>query len=249
MFGTALNYICLRMLGQDLDGGEDNVCARARKWIQDNGGVTCIPSWGKTWLSAMSRLAHARQTRLLMGQAQGVPVRGSLTVQMGDLYSIEGISTHRVKAWMWDVPVTGSLTVQMGDLYSIEGSSTHRVRAWVFQRGGLDVQVTGDLHKVHCEGEDKLARQRENLAISGFWWTRKDVCELIVGWCTLEGSQHSACRGSCMRKGKLYVARMRQHVRAWAMSRLGARLGGAQRRLGTNLGTGTGAPWRRHVQT
>ncbi|KAK9097905.1 hypothetical protein Syun_024950 [Stephania yunnanensis] len=50
MFGTALNYICLRMLGQGLDGGEDNVCARARKWIQDHGGVTCILSWGKTCL-------------------------------------------------------------------------------------------------------------------------------------------------------------------------------------------------------
>ncbi|KAK9092092.1 hypothetical protein Syun_027003 [Stephania yunnanensis] len=53
MFGTALNYICLRILGQGLDEGEDNVCARARKWIQDHGGVTCIPSWGKTWLSIL----------------------------------------------------------------------------------------------------------------------------------------------------------------------------------------------------
>ncbi|KAK9084853.1 hypothetical protein Sjap_025264 [Stephania japonica] len=53
MFGTALNYISLRLLGEGLDGSEDNACARARKWIKDHGGVTYIPSWGKTWLSIL----------------------------------------------------------------------------------------------------------------------------------------------------------------------------------------------------
>ncbi|KAI9115657.1 hypothetical protein K1719_013326 [Acacia pycnantha] len=48
MFCTALSYICIRILG-----GEDNVCVRARKWIIDRGGVTYIPSWGKTWLSVI----------------------------------------------------------------------------------------------------------------------------------------------------------------------------------------------------
>ena len=51
MFGTVLNYICLRILGEGPDGGQDNACARARKWILDRGGVTHIPSWGKNWLS------------------------------------------------------------------------------------------------------------------------------------------------------------------------------------------------------
>jgi beta-amyrin synthase len=51
MFSTALSYICMRMLGEGPDGGQDNACARARKWILDHGGVTHIPSWGKTWLS------------------------------------------------------------------------------------------------------------------------------------------------------------------------------------------------------
>ena len=45
MFSTALNYICMRMLGEGPDGGQDNACARARKWILDHGGVTHIPYW------------------------------------------------------------------------------------------------------------------------------------------------------------------------------------------------------------
>ncbi|KAH7515222.1 hypothetical protein FEM48_Zijuj10G0004100 [Ziziphus jujuba var. spinosa] len=53
MFCTALNYICMRILGQGPDGGQDNACARARQWILDHGGVTYIPSWGKTWLSIL----------------------------------------------------------------------------------------------------------------------------------------------------------------------------------------------------
>ncbi|KAK9092083.1 hypothetical protein Syun_026994 [Stephania yunnanensis] len=53
MFGTALNYISLRLLGEGPDGGEDNACIRARNWIKDHGGVTYISSWGKTWLSIL----------------------------------------------------------------------------------------------------------------------------------------------------------------------------------------------------
>ncbi|XP_065619337.1 beta-amyrin synthase isoform X2 [Quercus suber] len=53
MFGTVLNYICMRILGEGPDGGEDNACARARKWILDRGGATHIPSWGKNWLSIL----------------------------------------------------------------------------------------------------------------------------------------------------------------------------------------------------
>nr|O82146.1 RecName: Full=Beta-amyrin synthase 2; AltName: Full=Oxidosqualene cyclase 2 [Panax ginseng]BAA33722.1 beta-Amyrin Synthase [Panax ginseng] len=53
MFCTALSYICMRILGEGRDGGENNACARARKWILDHGSVTAIPSWGKTWLSIL----------------------------------------------------------------------------------------------------------------------------------------------------------------------------------------------------
>ncbi|GMI91956.1 beta-amyrin synthase [Hibiscus trionum] len=53
MFCTALSYICMRILGEGPDGGLDNACTRARKWILDHGSVTHMPSWGKTWLSIL----------------------------------------------------------------------------------------------------------------------------------------------------------------------------------------------------
>ncbi|KHF97994.1 Lupeol synthase [Gossypium arboreum] len=53
MFCTALNYICMRLLGVGPDGGLNNACERGRKWILDRGGVTTISSWGKTWLSIL----------------------------------------------------------------------------------------------------------------------------------------------------------------------------------------------------
>ncbi|KAK8293998.1 hypothetical protein V6Z12_D06G225400 [Gossypium hirsutum] len=56
MFCTALNYICMRLLGVGPDGGLNNACDRARKWILDRGGVTTISSWGKTWLSLRQEL-------------------------------------------------------------------------------------------------------------------------------------------------------------------------------------------------
>ncbi|KAK9097610.1 hypothetical protein Sjap_023107 [Stephania japonica] len=48
MFGTAFNYICMRLLGE---GPDNDACSRGRRWIQDRGGVTSVPSWGKAWLS------------------------------------------------------------------------------------------------------------------------------------------------------------------------------------------------------
>ncbi|KAL1815652.1 hypothetical protein ACET3Z_018226 [Daucus carota] len=53
MFCTALSYICMRILDQEPDGGVNNACSRARKWILDHGSVTHMPSWGKTWLSIL----------------------------------------------------------------------------------------------------------------------------------------------------------------------------------------------------
>ncbi|XP_055801671.1 beta-amyrin synthase isoform X3 [Solanum dulcamara] len=53
MFCTSLSYICMRILGEGPDGGENNACARARKWILAHGSVTAIPSWGKTYLSIL----------------------------------------------------------------------------------------------------------------------------------------------------------------------------------------------------
>ncbi|GLT28649.1 hypothetical protein SLA2020_035650 [Shorea laevis] len=52
MLGTALSYVTLRLLGERMDGG-DGAMEKARSWILDRGGVTFIPSWGKTWLSVL----------------------------------------------------------------------------------------------------------------------------------------------------------------------------------------------------
>ncbi|KAE8651576.1 hypothetical protein Csa_023484 [Cucumis sativus] len=48
MFCTTFNYISLRLLGE---GPEVEQLFRSRNWIRHRGGVTSIPSWGKTWLS------------------------------------------------------------------------------------------------------------------------------------------------------------------------------------------------------
>ncbi|KAL6134824.1 hypothetical protein ACLB2K_067052 [Fragaria x ananassa] len=52
MFGTALNYVSLRLLGEGADDGK-GAMGLARKWILDHGGVTAITSWGKMWLSLL----------------------------------------------------------------------------------------------------------------------------------------------------------------------------------------------------
>ncbi|XP_061990167.1 cycloartenol synthase-like isoform X1 [Rosa rugosa] len=53
MFCTALSYVSLRLLGEEMDGGDGGAMEKARKWILHRGGVTTIPSWGKMWLSVL----------------------------------------------------------------------------------------------------------------------------------------------------------------------------------------------------
>ncbi|KAL9320903.1 hypothetical protein ACSQ67_012742 [Phaseolus vulgaris] len=53
MYGTTLNYISMRLLGEGANGGHNNACVKARKWIHDHGSVTHVPSWGKFWLSVL----------------------------------------------------------------------------------------------------------------------------------------------------------------------------------------------------
>ncbi|KAI3952283.1 hypothetical protein MKW92_009680, partial [Papaver armeniacum] len=52
MFGTVLNYVCLRLLGEEADGGQ-GAMERGRKWILDRDGAPAISSWGKMWLSVL----------------------------------------------------------------------------------------------------------------------------------------------------------------------------------------------------
>lgn len=50
MFGTALTYVTLRLLGEGANGGE-GAMEEGRNWILEHGGVTAITSWGKMWLA------------------------------------------------------------------------------------------------------------------------------------------------------------------------------------------------------
>ncbi|KAI8812728.1 terpenoid cyclases/protein prenyltransferase alpha-alpha toroid [Cladochytrium replicatum] len=51
VFGTALNYLSLRLLGLP---AEDPVCIKARKTLHRLGGALASPHWGKFWLSIMN---------------------------------------------------------------------------------------------------------------------------------------------------------------------------------------------------
>lgn len=50
MFGSVMNYVTLRLLGEEANGGE-GAMEKGLKWILDHGGATAITSWGKMWLS------------------------------------------------------------------------------------------------------------------------------------------------------------------------------------------------------
>ncbi|XP_065874585.1 cycloartenol synthase-like isoform X1 [Euphorbia lathyris] len=52
MFGTVLNYVTLRLLGEGVNDGE-GAMERGRNWILDHGGATLITSWGKVWLAVL----------------------------------------------------------------------------------------------------------------------------------------------------------------------------------------------------
>ncbi|KAJ3211273.1 Lanosterol synthase (Oxidosqualene--lanosterol cyclase) [Entophlyctis luteolus] len=51
VFGTALNYVALRLLGVHQD---DPVCTKARSHLHKLGGAVGSPAWGKFWLSVLN---------------------------------------------------------------------------------------------------------------------------------------------------------------------------------------------------
>lgn len=51
VFGTALNYATMRLLGVPKD---DPDAGRARAFLHQMGGAVGIPSWGKFWLSVLN---------------------------------------------------------------------------------------------------------------------------------------------------------------------------------------------------
>lgn len=50
MFGSVLNYVALRLLGEGPNDGQGEM-EKGRDWILGHGGATFITSWGKMWLS------------------------------------------------------------------------------------------------------------------------------------------------------------------------------------------------------
>ncbi len=50
LFHTTLGYVTLRLLGASAD---DPMCARARSFIAQQGGVYEIPTWGRIWLALL----------------------------------------------------------------------------------------------------------------------------------------------------------------------------------------------------
>ncbi|KAI8851919.1 putative lanosterol synthase [Chytridium lagenaria] len=50
-FGTALNYVSLRILGL---GPDHPVCVKARAYLHKIGGAVGVPAWGKFWLSVLN---------------------------------------------------------------------------------------------------------------------------------------------------------------------------------------------------
>lgn len=51
MFGTVMQYVSLRILGEDLSNPS---LKRAQEWILSNGGATSIAQWGKFYLSVLN---------------------------------------------------------------------------------------------------------------------------------------------------------------------------------------------------
>ncbi|XP_027180492.1 beta-Amyrin Synthase 2-like [Coffea eugenioides] len=51
MFGSANNYVALRLLGENVDGPNGDALSKAQNWILNHGGLTMIPSWGKMGFS------------------------------------------------------------------------------------------------------------------------------------------------------------------------------------------------------
>lgn len=50
MFGSALNYVSMRLLGADRD---DPLIVKCRQWILSHGGAGGSPGWGKFWLCVL----------------------------------------------------------------------------------------------------------------------------------------------------------------------------------------------------
>ncbi|KAF7078020.1 hypothetical protein CFC21_082499 [Triticum aestivum] len=66
MFGSVLNYVTLRLLGEGSDS-EDGAIQLAQNWILDHGGATFTTSWGKFWLLVLGVFDWSGNNPLLPG--------------------------------------------------------------------------------------------------------------------------------------------------------------------------------------
>ncbi|KAI4376387.1 hypothetical protein MLD38_014156 [Melastoma candidum] len=61
MFGSALSYIALRLLGEGPDNDKDGSLTKGREWILNHGGIVAMPSWGKFWYLVYTNGTDANQ--------------------------------------------------------------------------------------------------------------------------------------------------------------------------------------------
>ncbi|MCS6934973.1 MAG: terpene cyclase/mutase family protein [Chitinophagales bacterium] len=111
MFGTVMQYVSLRLLGERADAPH---MTRAREWILAHGGATATPSWGKFYLAVLGAYewegcnslfpemwllphslpvhpwrywCHARMVYLPMAYCFGNRVRGEITPLITEIQS------------------------------------------------------------------------------------------------------------------------------------------------------------------
>jgi achilleol B synthase len=53
MFGSCMNYVTLRLLGEVCT---HDALAKGREWILSHGSAAAIPQWGKIWLSVCHQI-------------------------------------------------------------------------------------------------------------------------------------------------------------------------------------------------
>jgi hypothetical protein len=72
MFGSCLNYVTLRLLGEE---SANDALTKGREWILSHGSAAAIPQWGKIWLSVclLSKKIDMRYLLHVNVKSTGVP--------------------------------------------------------------------------------------------------------------------------------------------------------------------------------
>jgi hypothetical protein len=89
MFGTCLNYVTLRLLG---NSSEHDSLSKGRAWILSHGSATAIPQWGKIWLSVLSNIEWNS-----FPYVSFIYIIAPLSCMFADLFSMK---KHKVKFYL-----------------------------------------------------------------------------------------------------------------------------------------------------